>query len=726
MALLIDSIRQFFQERKGGRLILILLAALLLELVTTVQYWYTRNMLRNEQERISRVELTMNEDVILHTLEEAEMTMHENIWSIRQSLSHPDSLFGAALRLIACNPLASGGCISVVPDYYPEKGRLFEPYAYKEDGQLKVKQIAGEDHDYTQGPDFSRALAEETDFWGDPYPYGVDPVLQLTTYSCPVRDRNGRLAAICGLDIDLTWLDDTLNVHPYYPSSFAFIVTREGKLVTAPPDGRVSQKTLDYVIALMADSTAVRTVRGHNRINFMEFRDPANGELAYLDYKSLPRDPGWTVAHVSYQDEVMAPVRSMMWKIFLMGLAGLLLLLLIIARYAQNGKRLWEADLREARVEGELRIARQIQKEMLPRPIPETEGLAVQGLLTPALEVGGDLYDYSVRGGKLYFSIGDISGKGVPASMLMSAVLSLVRMAIDREEEDPARIVGDINRTICRNNDSGMFITFFLGILDLKTGLLRYCNAGHDRPILLQDTAMELPVLSHLPAGVFADFAYAAQEMTLAPGTGLFLYTDGVTESKNAQRRQYGKERLYAALSSGPRNPDILLDHVMKDIRSFTGDAEQSDDITLLAIRYDLPEGGSLQLDETLTIVSNRSEIRRLRGSIKDACVRIGLDERTSKAIQLALEEVVVNVIDYSGTEEISVRLTSDGKTFRMTVTDTGAPFDPTSPPSPDLTLPAGDRPVGGLGIFLARSLTDEFRYERKEGKNILTLEKNI
>ena len=189
MASFIDRIRTFFMQRKGSRLVLILLAALFLEVVAVVQYTYTRNMLIQEEERITRMELTMESDVILNTLREAELSMRENEWSVLQSLAHPDSLFGAAERMIESNPRVAGACIAVLPDYYPEKGRLFEPYAHREDGRILVDQIAGPDHDYTLGPYFQQALREETEFWSDPYDYGTDPVQKLTTYTYPVRDR---------------------------------------------------------------------------------------------------------------------------------------------------------------------------------------------------------------------------------------------------------------------------------------------------------------------------------------------------------------------------------------------------------------------------------------------------------------------------------------------------------------------------------------------------------
>ena len=585
MASFIDRIRTFFLQRKGSRLVLILLAALFLEVVAVVQYTYTRNMLIQEEERITRMELTMESDVILNTLKEAELSMRENEWSVLQSLSHPDSLFGAAERMIESNPRVAGACIAVLPDYYPEKGRLFEPYAHKEEGRIVVDQIAGPDHDYTLGPYFQQALREEKEFWSDPYDFGTDPVQKLITYSYPVRDRSGRLAAICGLDIDLTWLSDTLNVHPYYPSSFGFMLTRNGRLVAGPREERVSPQTMAYVADLVMDPTVDRTIRGRHRVNCIEFRDPVNREWAYLDFRALPRSPGWIVAEVSYRDEVLAPVRSMMWRILLMALAGFAFLLVIIHRFARNGKRLWEADVKQARIGSELRIARRIQEEMLPKASLDRFDLTARGFLAPAKEVGGDLFDYYIREEKLFFCIGDVCGKGVPAAMLMAVVHSMLRM-LSEQEESPARIVGELNREACRNNATGTFVTLFLGVLDLSTGRLRYCNAGHDRPVLVGDSVEELPALANVPVGVFDDFTYQEQEVMIPAGTILFLYTDGVTESMDVDRRQFGRERLLGTLSACSRKPDALIRAVSADVRAFAGEAEQSDDLTMLAVHY--------------------------------------------------------------------------------------------------------------------------------------------
>ena len=582
---LIDHIRKFFQERKGSRLILILLFALLLVLVGVAQYFYTRILLEDGEERMTRMELTSHTDLVLNTLKNVESSMRDNTWSIRQSLAHPDSLFGATGRILASNPLLDGACIAVVPDYFPEKGRLFETYAHWEKDELVVEQIAGRNHDYTEAPGFIRAVREGKDFWSDPYEYGQEPVRDLTTYSYPVFDKYGRMAAVCGLDLDLTWLSDTLNTAPFYRSSFGFMVTGSGELVGEPSSGRVSPKTLEYVIGLMADSTVVRSVKGRARYTVINFRDPVTKRDAFVNFKPLSREPGWTIAEVSYWDEVLFPVRKMMRRILLLTLAGLLFLLLILHRFARNGKRLWEADMRQASIGSELRIARRIQEDMLPKSSLDMDGLAVHGLLAPAKEVGGDLYDYYVRDGKLFFCIGDVCGKGVPAAMVMAVVHSLLRMLSEREE-DPARIIGDLNREACQNNESGVFVTLFLGVLDLATGRLRYCNAGHDHPVLARDTVEELPALANVPVGTFDDFQYQAQETVVSPGTLLFLYTDGVTEAKDAGRRQYGRERLLQTLSTCSREPAAIVREIEHSVRAFSGTAGQSDDITTLAIRF--------------------------------------------------------------------------------------------------------------------------------------------
>ena len=290
-----------------------------------------------------------------------------------------------------------------------------------------------------------------------------------------------------------------------------------------------------------------------------------------------------------YEKEVFGQLDAIRLRIFLLMLAGFLMLGFLVLRYIRNLMHLQEVNMEKERIGSELRIARDIQKQMLPEtfpPFPERQDIDIYGSLVPAKEVGGDLFDFFISDEQLFFCIGDVSGKGIPSAMVMAQTHSLFRVMTARESE-PARIVQAINTVLCEGNESNMFVTFFLGILDLRTGHLRYCNAGHDKPFLLRSEAAPelLPAVANIPLGLFNDFNYEQQEATLAAGTTIFLYTDGLTEAKNLQRKLFGMERIADEL-----NPSLtcqqLLESMTSAVHRFVKDAEQSDDLTMLAIRY--------------------------------------------------------------------------------------------------------------------------------------------
>ena len=696
-------------------LAVIILAALLLQLANFVQDQYTRSRLTRELEDRMDSELSFKTSFIRSTLSEAERTMLEHVSDMQAHLSRPDSLFSVTRRLIQVNPQAVGGCMAFIPDYYPSKGRLFEPYAFKEDGVVRVTDIGNDGHDYTAHPSFRSVVERLEGEWSDPYLYGENS--RLTTYSYPLLDRNGALAAVCGLDLDLTWLRDTLNANLLYPSSFGLLLTKTGDLVIGPSPDDARQEVVDRTVDLVRNASDGDVV----------VQDPEI--LVY--FSTLPEDPGWTVALVSYVDEVFAPARRLRLINFLMLLAGLTIFSFIIYLFARNANRLQRAEVDHARIGAELHVARNIQESMLPKrfpPFPDRQDVDVYGTVDPAKEVGGDLFDFFIRDGELFFCIGDVSGKGVPAAMLMAVIHSVFRV-VSASEDDPARITQALNRESSRNNESNMFATFFVGVLDLSSGRLRYCNAGHDRPVLLGKTVEELPVEANLPIGAFCDFEYGTQECLLPAGTTLFLYTDGLTESRNPQRSLYSTARLLDTLrAAGPvKDPRSLVEKMEREVDRFVDGAVQSDDLTMLAIRYSGPaefSGGKLTLENDGRQVSLLSEF------MKEVSGRLNLPAKPANDIRLAVEEAVVNAMDYAYPDgrkgEILVEADSDGKSLTFTISDAGAPFDPTAVPEVDITLPAEERPIGGLGLFLVRKLVDTMRYDRINDRNVLTLVKII
>ena len=243
----------------------------------------------------------------------------------------------------------------------------------------------------------------------------------------------------------------------------------------------------------------------------------------------------------------------------------------------------------KAAIESELNIARDIQLSSVPTDFPTRDDIDIYASLTPAKAVGGDLYDFFIRDNKLYFCIGDVSGKGIPAALFMMETKSLFR-AFTSENILPNRIVSRINHVLSENNDRNMFVTLFVGILNLSTGQLDYCNAGHEPPIIINKDAVEMYVNPIIPVGVLADTLYQMQTAVLEHGATVFFYTDGLNEAMDANENLFGKERIYneiqLAIESGQTAPKNLITKMTEAVHKYVGKTEQSDDLTLLSIRY--------------------------------------------------------------------------------------------------------------------------------------------
>ena len=720
-----------FREKTGSSLSVLVLAALLLEGFAVLENNYARSLLKKELDVRADIQLRRSSSFVSQTLDAAKRSLRGQEWSMEFLLDQPDSLFAIMRDLVQHNRTIVGADMPFAPGYYPSKPFLFQPYAVRNGADIDVYDLAGTGHDYSVNPAFQKCLNEGVDVWTDPYQYGEDSLANLITYAYPIRDKSERVAAVCGLDIDLSWFGDTLNTHPFYPSSFGLALTKEGRIVAGPSLQHPMRQDLDEVVALINDSTVVR--RRVDAIDSFRFRARHSGRKASVYVLSLDGDPSWQIATVNYDDEVYTPARKLRLANLLLILGSLLVLLFILHRYIRNAKRLSEAEVREARLGSELHVARNIQREMLPKtwpPFPERGDLDIYGILEPAREVGGDLFDFFIRDEKLYFCIGDVSGKGIPSAMVMSVVRALFR-TFSEKMGDPARIVEGLNGEVSRGNESTMFVTFFLGILDLPTGHLRYCNAGHDHPVLLSGRAEPLSAKSNLPIGVFSDTRYEAQDCMVAPGTTVFLYTDGLTEAKDLQRKAVSRERMLAVLDgfAGKADSCALLEGVAAAVRQFIGKAEQSDDLTMLAIRY-TPKEEKLVFSDTLILKNDISQVDRLGAFVKEVATRLDITGKPVHDLRLAVEEIVVNVMSYAypdGKEgEVRVDARSDGKAVRFIVSDEGIPFDPTEAELADTTLSVEDRPVGGLGILLARGLVDSVNYERVDGKNVLTLTKTV
>lgn len=260
-----------------------------------------------------------------------------------------------------------------------------------------------------------------------------------------------------------------------------------------------------------------------------------------------------------------------------------------IRQLKQAYDRLEEVTIQKERIESELRIAHDIQMKMVPNVFPTRPDIDIYASMIPAKEMCGDLYDFFVRNDQLYFCIGDVTGKGVPAALFMTVTKNLFR-AYASNESTPDYIVSQMNHNLTEDNKSHMFVTLFVGILDLTSGLLRYCNAGHEDPIIVNRETRLLPINRIFPVGAVAGTPYQTQAIVMEPQTTIFLYTDGVTEAMTADKKMFGREQILdeinRTIQTGQVAPKALIERMTAAVQAFVGDTEQSDDLTMLAINY--------------------------------------------------------------------------------------------------------------------------------------------
>ena len=695
-------------------LTLIIVAALLLELSTGVMYYSAQNMIQRAVDRMVQREMNALYLCIRNKLTKVEVTVDNMSWVITDDLHEPDSLLRATRQIVEHNPLILGSSISCVPYYYPEKGRWFEPYSVrKPDGTIETMQLGSKDHDYTTSEFFTRPIINDKGHWCEPYVDSDGAKAKVTTYGVPVHDKKGIIAAVVDADISLDWLEDVANESKIYNTTLRFIVTGKYNLL-AGEDNALLKQILEHIKSDpdKKGSVILEDEKGHSK---------------HVYYTPVGGMTDWLIINALDDNDLYRKLRNIRISLLSPMMIGLLFIGFIVYRSSSNLERLRKVNAEKERIGGELHVASEIQQSMLPQGKMKNDSVEVRGFLKPVREVGGDLYDYFVRDEKMFFCIGDVSGKGTPAAMLMAVAHTKFR-DFSIHENNPARIMQKINETTSEGNETNMFVTLFIGVLDLPTGRLRYCNAGHDKPVIIGRET--LPAVPNLPVGLFADFKYELQETQLDSGSTLFLYTDGLTEAKNTQHEMFGLKRVMPLLdASTDLMPAQLLKKMRDEVTTYVGDAEQSDDLTMLAIRY-TPKQFDTMLDETFVMNNDIKEVARFSEFIKEATGKMGIEKSLANQLRLAAEEAIVNVIDYAyppGTEgHIEVRMMYDGTTLRFKIIDSGVAFDPTAKEKADTTLSAEDRQIGGLGILLVRELMDSINYERNNGKNILTLIKDI
>lgn len=614
--------------------------------IFNVLYFYSRHQMSKDSIRLAENAQTMTNLIFSNVFNTVETSINMVAYKVIEDLDNPDEMFDTTKRLIELNPMVDRCVIAFVPGYYPQKGELFSPYAYRLGDTIISDRQLHDSYNYLTSDWYTSLMSKKSGSWSNPYfdkPDDKDKMMMIT-YSSPVFDKEGNICAIINADLSLEWLMKTINEHNPFEHSLSLLLGEEEVGVVYDME---SKSLVDNIFSWSAlQELYVKEMQFEIKSKKEDLKNESmetvsvNGLTYYVFSSKFTVPTNLMVFIICPYEDIFGNLLPMTFYSFLLTFGGLILLLIIstkiinrmtrpIMEFSVSAQSIAEGDfnsklpkitsgdemqqlaesfeymqsslvsyieeLKEStaaneHIKSELAIAHNIQMGMLPKvfpPFPDRTDIDIYAYLQPAKEVGGDLYDYFIRDEKLFFIIGDVAGKGVPASLLMAVTRSLFR-SVSYQTDEPDIIMGRINTSILDTNDLEVFITLYVGVLNLQTGQLSYCNAGHNPLILITDRQPKfMKVYPNLPVGIIPDYKYAAQQIKLERNTTLVLYTDGLTEAENEDLKLYGDNRLFETIASSiDKKPKAMIDSVIRDVQAFVENAEQSDDITLMIISY--------------------------------------------------------------------------------------------------------------------------------------------
>lgn len=383
-----------------------------------------------------------------------------------------------------------------------------------------------------------------------------------------------------------------------------------------------------------------------------------------------------------------------------------------------------------ARIDKELEFAKQIQYSSLPTKYPNREEIDLYAEMITAKEVGGDFYDfYMIDENKVAFLVADVSGKGIPAAMFMMRAKTIIKDLAETGME-LSEVFTKANEKLCENNEAGMFVTAWMGTLDLLTGTLSFANAGHNPPLVKTSEGKfeYLKTRSGLFLAGMEGIKYKKNEIKLAPGDVIYLYTDGITEATNEQNELYGEKRLQQLVNACENlSAEQLCSAIKDDVNKFVGTAAQFDDITMLCVGYK----SSVNLEEEITVSAEVDSLPEITEFVEANLVKFGCNMKMITQVNIALDEIVSNIARYAyspgkGNVTVALEILKNPKAVSVTFIDNGKPYNPLEKNDPDVSLSADEREVGGLGIFMVKKSMDDMHYEYSDGKNIFTIVKKF
>ena len=669
-----------------------IVCAVFLVIAMTVQFIVSYN--REKSDLVEQMEYKMElaqKDFIFEMYDMHEAT--DEITHYFPEFEGDETKLFALLETVLWNFPALYCCyVTFLPEHSPIPGEWSCPTAFRVNADSVLTYDALNTIPYAQRDWYQGALkSNDEGYWSLPYNDGThaDPVF---TYSQKLYDKDGQLVGVAGSDYTLAWTKRLLEDIKPYDDAVCQLFSTDGTLIVGSGD----------------------TTKMRDMIVFEKVLSPTDMRL---------------VLHVP-----KCHIRRGITSVSLITLSVLLAGILIIGLLLHHIKKERDAFIRiqttNKLMEHEMQIAHDIQMGILKGDGLQVtgDGLHVETKLIPMREVGGDLYDYHREGDRLWFIIGDVSGKGVPAAMFMSAAVNLFRAA-GAHSDSPREIMEKMNAVLSENYPSLTFVTAFIGCLNIPTGELLYCNAGHCVPLRVSGLGVSgLDLVPNIPLGFDGKFRFVEQGVLLGQGDSIVLYTDGITEARNDSHQMLGMERWTKIVErvNGLVDEGVsgLVESLLADVKKFIGKAEQADDITLMTIRK------TSAVEPVHMRLENRMDAwPQMRAALHNYGLCTGMEPRALKKTEMAIEEAVVNIVNYSQAEWMELGVTGYGLPvtgLEITLRDNGVPFDPTQQAEVDIEQATAERQIGGLGIALLRKIADDVRYSREEEINTLTIIKKI
>ncbi|BCS88276.1 SpoIIE family protein phosphatase [Pseudodesulfovibrio sediminis] len=620
-------------------------AFIIVAAIVGYNYTYSKQALLKQTEENSRLlaqSTTARIDAFLASVQ--QVAEHMAISLADESMPEKD-LLALSRNILAHNPEVYGIAVAFEPKTIKPEQRYYAPYHFRSNGRIAQTMLGDANYRYFYMDWYQIPKEMGTPIWTEPYFDEGGGGVVMATYAVPFyRNVDGKtiFAGVVTADISLERLREMVSGIRIFDSGFAFLLSHHGTFISHPDKSMIMNQTI-FSLAEERGSSRMREL-GKQMLNgesaFISIGSSYSGEDSFLFSKGLEHG-GWAIGILFPKGEMLAEMEQLSKVMTLIGLAGFFILALVtiaIARrithplrnlsasarviasgnldttlpetsndevgdlaasleYMKGSLKEYIANLTDTtaakeRIESELRIARDIQMGILPKlfpAFPERKEFEVFASIEPAKEVGGDLYDFFfIDDDHFCFLVGDVSGKGVPAAFFMAVTKTLLKVVAEKGL-DPGEVLTKVNADLAADNESCMFVTLFLAIMNIHTGETRFANAGHNPPIYMPSGKKPewIPPFGEPVAGIMDTMEYSTKTMTMHPGDIMFIYTDGVTEAMDPDKHIYSDDRLMNLLESmdTPTAPKVVGD-IAESITVFAKGAEQSDDITMLAMQF--------------------------------------------------------------------------------------------------------------------------------------------